>query len=117
MELFREKKWLLFFVLAFLALSVVLILLAAPEEEKNFSDSHPSQDYDDELWGAVPEEPSVVEVETSYMSFSYPEAWQGVVEMQLQEAENSSTCSFYTEMFGEKTELFVYKRKKFRKIC
>ena len=106
MELFREKKWLPFLVLAFLLMAICLLLWVAlrggetPPEE-------PGVTLDEEaVWGTAPEETLGVPVETPYLTFYYPEEWRDKVEADELTENGRSITVFRTELSGKTVELF-----------
>lgn len=107
----KKKKspliWILA-VLAVIALAAVLILtLGGGSGEKNppAETTAPPVETDFGL-ADVPQVPEGIELETPYITFYYPEEWEGKVEAE--KILNGSTCTliFRTEMDGRTVELF-----------
>ncbi len=65
-------------------------------------------DVPEEQWEEIiPEEPAGIPVENDYMTFTYPQEWEGKVEAQPIEEDGNVRVSFQTEISGENLELFA----------
>lgn len=106
MELFREKKWLLILVIAFLVLAVILVIVVAWGGDAPAGELSSDPSHEEALWGTAPEETLGVAVQTPYVTFHYPEEWRGKVEAEQSEDEGRSVTTFRTELSGKRIELF-----------
>lgn len=61
---------------------------------------------DEALWGTAPEETQGIAVDNAYMTFYYPQEWEGKVEELLEENGKNITVSFHTEVGKKDVVLF-----------
>lgn len=59
-----------------------------------------------EIWGTAPEETLGIAVENDYMTFYYPQEWEGKVEEVRVEDGEKCTVTFQTRISGEEVVLF-----------
>ena len=62
--------------------------------------------YDEEIWGKIPEEDKGIEVQTNYFTFEYPAEWENKVEEVRSEDGENTTVTFKTKISGKEVVLF-----------
>lgn len=112
MKYARKKKkspllWILA-VLAVAALAAVLALTLGNGGERSDPTAQTTEAPAETDFGLqdVPREPEGIELETPYITFYYPEEWEGRVEAEKVLSGSTCTLIFRTEMAGKTVELF-----------
>ena len=83
---------------------VLLMLFILPT---GCGDAKTEQTKDDELlWGSVPEEEPGIAVDNDYMTFFYPQEWEGKVEVVREETDKNIAFTFKTQISDEEVALF-----------
>ena len=72
-----KNKWLPLFVGVLAAL--LMVSFTACGEKSSAAENTEPMTEDEAIWGTIPEETLGVAVETPFMTFHYPQDWQGKV--------------------------------------
>lgn len=98
MQIMSKRRGALFLVMVMI---VVMALAGCGENEP----TEPTLS-EAEIWGTAPEETLGIAVDNAYMTFYYPQEWEGKVEEVRTEDGENCTITFQTEISGKEVVLF-----------
>lgn len=90
--------------IAFLLAVSVLAAMALTGCADKQADQPSSED--EIVWVTAPEETLGIAVENAYMTFYYPQEWEGKVEEVREETDGNITVTFRTDISGQEVVLF-----------
>lgn len=105
MKYLKKKKktgwiWILLAVLLVAVIAAAVLLLGGSQDEPESTEPPVIQTEE------IPEEPAGIAMDTPYVTFTYPQEWEGKVEaVQTTEGRNT-VISFRTEIGGKEVVLF-----------
>ena len=93
------KKSLALLISMLLLTAMVLTGCGSKEQE-------PEQTEEEIVWVTAPEETMGIAVDNAYMTFYYPQEWEGKVEEVREETDGNITVTFRTDISGREVVLF-----------
>ena len=95
------RKWKKDLALVLCVLMVLSVVLMGCEKKEE-----PAPTEEEIVWFTAPEETLGIAVENAYMTFYYPQEWDGKVEEIREENDENITVTFQTKISGKDVELF-----------
>lgn len=95
------RKWKANLALVLSVLMLVSMTLAGCGKE-----AEPAPTEEEIIWATAPEETLGIAVDNAYMTFYYPQEWDGKVKEVREETDENITVTFQTEIAGKEVVLF-----------